>query len=282
MALVWFEQFKNRFVYNALFIVAVVFAQPAMAVQVEFEFGGGLMKFDYAEYNGSAVFLDGETGFIPGGVLKLKLNSQSVYSEFVGQLYGNTIQYDGQTQGGTPVQTDSDAVIFDTHYKFGFKLSQARNHGPYLGLGYRYWFRNIRSGYDINGNPVAGLLEEYYWNYGLLGYSGSFRASEKMRVGFDIRHTKMFNAKMDVDFLGFGGYDDAQVNLGEEFGSRISVPVKMIMRGYSLIVSPYYERIDIGKSNTVRLTSGGVPTTTLILEPRSETRNVGIEITWLW
>lgn len=276
------KQIKYRFFYNAIFVAMIVFVQPVMAVQVEFEIGAGLMNFDYVEYDDNGVFLDGESGLMPGAVMKLKLNSQSAYSEFVGQLYANTIEYDGQTQGGTPVQTDSDAVIFDIHYKFGFKLSRARNHGPYLGLGYRYWFRNIHSGYDINGNPVAGLLEEYYWNYWLLGYSGSFRTSDTVRVGFDIRHTKMFNAKMDVDFLGFGGYDDTQVNLGEEAGLRLSAPVKIIMRGYSLIISPYYERIDISKSNTVRLTSGGVPTTTLIHEPRSETRNVGIEITWLW
>ena len=40
--------------------------------------------------------------------------------------------------------------------------------------------------------------------------------------------------------------------------------------------------INIGKSNVVRATSGGLPTNYVTWEPRSETRNVGIEITWLW
>lgn len=53
-------------------------------------------------------------------------------------------------------------------------------------------------------------------------------------------------------------------------------------------MTPYYEIIDIGKSNLVTITKGGVPVTGCtpdpcqLYEPRSETRNVGVEITWVW
>ena len=273
---------KKHLFYNVIFIFGMMFTHAATAEQVEYHFGVGLIKFDYAEYSDSNIFLDGETGFIPGIILKRKQKYSGSYTELVGQLHANTIDYDGQTQGGTPLQTKSDAIIIDTFFRLGSYFDSARNHSPYIGLGFHYWLRNIHPGYDINGNPVAGLLEEYYWGYLLAGYEGHFSVSDNVEMGFDIRSTLMLNAKMDVDFLGYKNYDNTQVNLGNEFGLRFAVPIKIKMRRQSLIVAPYYEIIDIGRSNNVRVTSGGVPTGTVIYEPRSETRNIGIDVTWVW
>lgn len=268
--------------FYAIIITGLISTSVSVASEAEYHIGVALMKFDYDEYTDNNVFLDGESGFIPGVVLKRKQDHTTYYSEWVGQLHGNTINYDGQTQGGTPLTTKSDAVIFDTHFKLGFHFAEAQNHGLYFGLGYRYWFRNIRSGHDINGSPVAGLLEHYYWLYGLFGYAANYTVNENVNVGFDIRLTNMINAKMDIDFLGYNNYDNTQVNLGNRSGARFAVPIQIKTRNRSFIVSPYYEIIDIGRSNNVRVTSGGVPTTIEVYEPRSETRNVGIEITWLW
>ena len=273
---------KNRSVQFVVFILIVAFAPVAFAVKVEYQLGTGLMDFNYTEYDDNNKFLDGETGLIPGVVHKLKLKSQKNYTEFVGQAYANTIEYDGQTQSGTPLKTKSDAFIVDTHFKYGLRLSHARNHGPYAGIGFRYWLRNVRPGRDINGNAVAGLLEEYHWSYGLLGYRGDFHITEKMTLGFDIRHTYMFNGKMDVNFLGYKNYDNTQVELGNKAGLRFALPIQTKIRSHRLIFSPYYEILDIGKSNSVRVTVDGVPTNTVIHEPRSETRNMGIEVTWRW
>lgn len=268
--------------FYAFIVTALMSISVSVASDPEYHFGVALMQFNYDEYNDNNVFLDGESGFIPGVVLKRKQEYATYYSEWVAQLYGNTINYEGQTQSGTPLTTQSDAVIFDTHYKLGFHFAEAKNHGVYVGLGYRYWMRNIRSGYDINGNPVAGLLEHYYWLYGLFGYAANFTVSDKVKVGFDIRQTNMINAKMDVDFLGYNNYDNTQVDLGNKSGTRFAVPIQIKTRESSLIISPYYEIIDIGRSNNVRVTSGGVPTAIVIYEPRSETRNLGIEVTWRW
>lgn len=275
---------KNRSVsvQFVVFILVIAFSPVSFAAKVEYQLGTGLMDFNYAEYDDNNIFLDGETGLIPGVIQKLKLTSEKFYTEFVGSAYANTIEYDGQTQGGTPLKTKSDAVIIDTHFKIGSRLSPANNHGPYAGIGFRYWLRHIRPGRDINGNAVAGLLEQYHWNYGLLGYTGNFHVSENMTLGFDIRHTHMFNGKMDINFLGYKNYDNSQVVLGNEAGLRLALPIQAKIRSHRLILSPYYEILDIGKSNSVRVTVDGVPTNIVIHEPRSETRNVGIEITWLW
>lgn len=276
------KSFFNRTAFIVgIFLVQV--SQSSMAQKSSFEIGAGLMAFDYAEYDDDNVFLDGETGLIPGVIVKLKTNKK-IYYEWEGSLYYNRIDYDGQTQSGTPVKTNSDALIIDTHFKVGINLDPSFGRGQklYGGMGYRYWYRNILSGQDINGDPVVGLLEEYRWFYGLLGYEVHFDASKDVKVGFDFRLTKMLNARMDVDFLGFRSYDNKSLDLGNKVGARLAIPVKIKMRHASLIVAPYYEVIDIGKSNTVPLTSGGVATNSEIHEPRSETRNAGIEFTWLW
>jgi hypothetical protein len=273
-------------IFNKVILIVgmiVVFSSRSYATE-KFEIGTGLMAFNYAEYNNNDVFLDGETGLIPGIILKIKNTNKSSYIEWVGSFYYNKIKYDGQTQSGTPLTTISDAAIVDTHFKIGknFAPSYGREQSLYMGLGYRYWLRNIYSGYDVTGNPVAGLLEEYHWYYGHVGYTARFDASENVKVGLDFRLTKMFSAQMDIDFLGFKSYDNTSVNLGNKIGARLAMPIEIEMAQSIFFLTPYYEIIDIGKSNSVRVYSGGVATNTVIYEPRSETRNVGVELTWLW
>ena len=273
---------QNWLVISFMGMILLLPAQ-LLAEPTRFEIGVGLLDFDYVEYDDNNVFLDGESGLIPGVIAKVKTDDR-IYYEWEGSVYYNTIEYDGQTQGGAPVKTDSDALVIDTHFKVGVKLAPAygRNQKIYAGLGYRYWYRNIRSGQDIFGNPVAGLLEEYSWYYGLVGYEVYFAASSSVNVGFDLRLNKMFSAKLDVDFLGFNGFDNSELHLGNRVGARFAVPVEIKYPSSTIIVAPYYEIIDIGRSNDVRVLSGGVPTTTVIHEPRSETRNIGVEVTWLW
>lgn len=289
----------KRLLSRSLFaagILVIQASQFSIAQESSFEIGAGLMAFDYVEYDDNNLFLDGESGLIPGVILKLKTNNR-VYYEWEGSLYYNKIEYDGQTQSGIPITTKSDALIVDTHFKIGLNLSPSFERGQklYAGMGYRYWYRNILpTVIDLPGSPddgktVSGILEEYSWYYGLLGYEVHFDASKDVKVGFDFRLTKMLNAKMDIDFLGFRSYDNTSVDLGKKVGVRVAVPVEIKMRRSSLIVAPFYEVIDIGKSNIVALTRNG----NLVddnsdgfydsaLEPRSETRNVGIEFTWSW
>lgn len=280
------KMIKKNFFLHIIFILLYSSSALLNAEEVEYQFGFGLMAFNYAEYLDNNIFLDGETGFIPGLVFKRKKYDQNSFTELTGKIHGNIIKYDGETQSGTPVKTNSIAIIFDGLFKFGLRI--ANKHEPYIGLGYRYWYRNILSGRDIFGNSVAGLLEEYYWPYTSLGYTAVFRTSGKVKTGFDIRFTRMFNAKMDINFLGFKGYDNTRVNLGNQSGLRFAIPVQLKTGKTSLTVTPYYEMINIGKSNSVVITQSGVPVTGCIVdpcqlyEPRSETHNMGIDFTWIW
>lgn len=277
------KSFKQVFI-NSVWMVVIFASEVNVAAESELQMGVGLMAFDYVEYDDNNIFLDGESGIIPGIILKLNTDKGKSYSEWVNSLYYNKIEYDGQTQSGIPLITVSDALIIDSHLKLGKRFNSAygREQSIYVGLGYRYWFRNIIPGRDINGNAVAGILEEYHWFYGLLGYAVHFNAAKKVNVGLDFRLTQMFNAKMDIDFLGFKSYDNTSVNLGNKIGARFAMPIEIKMSKDSFFITPYYEIIDIGKGDSVRVYSGGAATTSIIYEPRSETRNVGIELIWSW
>lgn len=280
---------RTAIIVGIFFIQVVQSGQLSLAQETSFEVGVGLMDFDYVEYDDDNVFLDGESGLIPGVIMKLKTNKR-IYYELEGSLYYNKIKYDGQTQSGIPITTKSDALIVDTHFKVGLNLepSFGRKSKMYGGIGYRYWYRNILPTTIssplsfFNGSSVAGILEEYSWFYGLAGYAVHFNASNNVNVGLDFRLTKMIDAKLDVDFLGFRGYDNNTLSLGNKIGARFAVPITVKTKKYPFFITPYFEIIDIGKSNSVPLTQGGVSTGFGILEPRSETRNVGVEVTWLW
>ena len=274
---------KLRILYNVIIVVAVTSTQAAVAANLDVYFGVGLMDFDYAEYDDNNTFLDGETGLIPGILMSIREQQKKFYIEAEGSYYSSNIDYDGFTQppSSTPVKTVSDADIIDVSLKAGYVTEQAGSW--YAGLGYRYWYRHIRSGQDINGQPVAGLLEEYDWFYFLAGLETHFQATANVSVGLDLRLTRMLDASMEIDFLGFQSRDNSRVELGLRTGYRFALPIKIKTRSQSaFLIAPYYEIIDIGKSNSVQVTSGGVPTAIFIHEPRSETRNLGIELTWSW
>ena len=272
-----------------LIVLSVCWWQVSVAEtsrDIEIEAGVGLLGMHYKEFDDNNVVLDREDDPIVGVRLLLREYYNGKFAELGGSFHSGSVTYLGKTQppDNTPVQTSSDADIFDIYFHFGkWRKQSATDYAVYAGLGYRYWFRYIRPGFDALNNPVAGIAEEYYWPYGILGMKFAFQTTSNVKIQLDLRAMRMFAAKMDIDFLGFGGYDDTSVDLGSRWGGRIGLPihVKLLPR-QQLIIEPYIEVIDIGKSNTVEVTSGGVPTGTLIYEPRSETRNVGLFVSWLW
>ena len=133
------------FISKSFFIVGLMWSSFVFAEETDVYVGVGLMAFNYTEFDDDNVFLDGETGLIPGAIIKFKTQGK-VYAEWVGRFYYNQINYDGETQiTKIPVTTTSDAFIMDAHVKIGNNLdvSYERQQAVYFGLGYRYWLRNI-------------------------------------------------------------------------------------------------------------------------------------------
>lgn len=268
-----------------LFILGLTTFSPTWATST-FHLGAGFdaMYFDYREFNGEDILLDKETGVMPGLHLSAALVGDKWYSELVYEYHLGTVDYDGQTQNGDPLTTETEEDIIDLSIIIGRYFGHASRHrsAVYGGLGYHYWERNILP----TGN-VAGLLETYKWSYALLGMKFSFLKSNQTGLLLDLRLRRMLDATMDIDFLGFtdingNQWDNTSLNLGEDWSYRVGLPyIVSISQNASLTIEPYISTWFIQRSNTQELTSDGQPLQVerlVIYEPQSETTNVGISL----
>jgi len=79
--------------------------------------------------------------------------------------------------------------------------------------------------------------------------------------------------------LDLAGFDAATLNLGSRNSVRVNFPIQFVDEaGREWALEPYWESWRLGRSADQRLTTVGVPTTTIVHEPRSETNIVGVTV----
>lgn len=128
---------------------------------------------NYVEPNGSltncvnggscANYSDEESGGLFGDGFSLSYMSQKMklYAHLSYQFASGHLNYNGATQGGTPVQATSGARIGDWNFKFGKGFSLTEDDRllltPYLEFGTHFWQRDL-------GLGTAGQFGEDYQN----------------------------------------------------------------------------------------------------------------------
>lgn len=267
---------KYRF-YIFLIVLGYVDTTTAGSANTKSEsyLGLSLLDMTYKEFDDSGVLLDREDGVIPGFVLRHKSKKNNIFTDLSYSYHSSDVEYDGQTQSGIPAKTRSDAHIYEFQFKIGKELDNKNQNtfDIYAGLGYRFWQRNIRSTFI-----ASGIYEEYDWSYYILGTRIPLFGTYRNNLTMDIQYTAMIDADIFVELSDFGA-DDLSLALGKEDGYRLSLPWRIQNSNRSIwIIEPYYESWDIGKSEIKPITINGIPTNFIIWEPRSETRNVGINI----
>lgn len=254
-----------------------LFAVSAFAsnrpVSENISLGFALQDFGYKEFSDQNTLLDREDGLIPGisGAYSRQTGKYSLDINF-SYLKGNVV-YDGQTQGGIPLKTKTNEQITDTSISLGIldALKLAKPSTLYFGFGYREWRRDI-----LPTGTVLGLFETYHWYYGFIGGMVELLKNEKLTLWLDGRLTRPMNPIMRVCLSGF---DCADLNLGVNTSGRVSLPIHyQLYPNNKLIIEPYFESWDFGRSPGEALTINGALTGAVILEPRSETRNIGINV----
>ena len=246
--------------------------------------GLSALDFGYTEYSESGHVLDEENGWLKGFKTRLEHTwRESAYFASIEALYlSGTVQYDGRTQIGTPVEARTDESIIDLLTLAGFRNCSLLDRciRLYAGLGYHYWKRLIHSAYTKTSSPqpVAGILEYYNWTYATMGIRVPvLKQTQDEGLELDFRLNYMLQAQMEINFLGYREYDNAKFDLGEDWGIYLGVAYRTsLAKGYIILIEPYYEQWDIKKSNSVEVTRSGAPTGVRFSEPASETRNYGI------
>ncbi len=259
-------------------------AAPARAASI----GLSTMDFGYKEFDTDGTLLDREDGWLPGVSVGLVETRARWYGELQAAVYGGGVTYKGQVQSrdptvdGQPIRSDTDQIVADGSFQLGHWFGPAARPrwAAYGGVGYRYWSRDIQAGRLPDGTPVSGLLEHYRWWYALAGVKVNLLQQARSLVQADLRFTRTLGPTMDVDFRGYQGLDNAQLDLGERTGYRLALPwrVRAGVRSEISLV-PFYEAWDIGRSAPEVATGGGVPQG-IVVEPRSETRNWGLSVNY--
>ena len=254
---------------------------------IEFIGGGSLLRFDYSEFNTDNSLLDSETGIIPGFIIGATYHQPDWFAQTTFNYHSGDVDYSGHTQSiyieydGLPINSTTNTQIADTTFLLGksFISPYLYEHTLFGGFGYYKWRRHIQPSNLANGTRVAGILEFYSWFYLVAGVSTPVYSDKQSSVELDFRFTHMLQATLDVDFLGYGGYDGTTLDLGETLGYQLRLPWKYIFDQDKVItVEPYYIYWDIERSNVKTLTRNGVATNSTVVEPRSETRNLGVSI----
>lgn len=255
---------------------------PALAGNHQtIDVGFDLMYFDYSEFDQGGTLLDQETGWLPGLVAGWRYQWPQWFVAANVDYHGGNVTYDGETQpAGIPLVTTTMTHITNLRIMGGhtFRGLDGAASSLYGGLGYHYWYRNILPGTDINGNPVSGLLENYHWTFVFLGVELGMYESRATRLALDLRVKHLLQGTMDIDFLGFGGFDDTTVDLGVGGSYRLGIPLSFVVaNGARLVIEPYFNSWNIPQSPTSNVTINSVPVA-FVYEPRSETRNFGVSL----
>jgi len=233
----------------------------------------GSLKFKYNEYREDGTWFDSETNDkynINGGYITYEQDLGAYHSgdqtyqqklELNYSFHLNRTDYDGYLQNkltGAIIGTykgSTDNYLHQGHirYKAINKLGK-HDLGIFVGLGYRYWERDILGQY--------GFLETYQWPYYEVGmswrwYDGSFF------TGLDASYQKAYKPTMYAHTSGGLDFD-----LGDTKGYKFDIPLGYKINDTWSIAAHYiYDRWDIGRSNIIKTSTG------IAREPDSETEN---------
>lgn len=231
----------------------------------------GIMHFDYEEFD-SGGSLDREEGYLPGLGVGLQLARGGLFAETTLEAWSGRVDYASAT-----VSTETDEDLLDWNAIAGYTLFALadRRLSLYAGPGYRHWQRDIRS------TPTAfGLDETYRWWYASVGLRAESKVTEGLSFQADLQLRRTFNPSVDVHFKI--GYDDVTLDLGEANGARAAFTLESrVDRNVRVFVTPWFEYWKLGRSTEIVLTQNGVPVGS-VFEPRSRTRNLGINAGVRW
>ncbi len=266
-----------------LTMAAPVFAEQAQpsgagenGLKISLGYDGAYMHYSEDQPFGAGVF-DKENGWMNGLSAEIRYDRAFSYPLFArvdfDYLDSNHVKYIGglQTGNGTivPYNATTPDVFYKTEFDFGYKVWNPGRFSlaPYLGVGYRDWVR----GQDT----LPDYRETYTWWYGAIGMEARCRATKRLLAGVDAALFLPFGQEMSTSISHT--IDPATFHIKSRPGWQVEVPISydIYTTGAGrfaafVFLTPYYERWDIGQSQTITLTVNGQPVGAA-LEPASHT-----------
>lgn len=260
--------------------VSFTFAATANSSLVDtynFKFGLDVRRVNYEEpdlnvdIDGSMYGFSGE--FTYHGISQM---DNYIMAALELEALGGGLDYEGQTQTGTPVETSCDDWLVETRGLIGYEYltDNANIITPFIGLGYRYWNNKIEG-------AVGYEREVQYW-YAPIGIKSLGSLSEEWSGGLTAEFDLFLGGTVKSHLSDFdSSYNDPEVDQDpfEGYGLRFSVQFTRDFetRGHSLTFEPYVRYWDIDRSDREDLTSNG-STIAQVYEPENETTSFGMKL----
>jgi len=235
--------------------------------------------FDYTEFDTFGNKYNKERGGIPGLELALKIKyfNQRLKSSLSATLLESDVKYTGRTNRGAlhTTRTDERIAILSMRTQLLFSHRSNRRFWTFLSLRNYEWQRDIRP-----KNNIAGLFEVYEW----LETSAGIRLNIENKnvpswaVEVSLLHTGLFNYFSPTIYVDLAQVEGGTttLDLGSDTGYRLLFEISQnIQHNMKVSVLTYHESWDFGRSNT-QFSTGGARQL-LVTEPRSETRNSGLQ-----
>ena len=213
-----------------------------------------------------------ETGLLPGIKLAFTHSQDDSHFQLHASQFDRNVDYDGQTQGGTPHQTETDTRLF----KLGFKIIPEKiNLLPgrlFIGVQHWRWERDI-----LTRNNVQGLHEIYSWQEMELGIQFKSDLVRQSWYWLDLSGLYIFSPNMDIRLPT----STVKLDLGSEFGFRLRTGKTWQGNDTTqLSLGLFAEYWEFGRSNTV-FTPDFYGRSAYLTEPRSESFHSGVELSFL-
>lgn len=228
-------------------------------------------NFVWKEYEGSSRLLE-ESGPRYGLGIFRHYQRNGLTFRPMAEVYGGNVDYDGQTQGGTPVVSETNYLGGKAGFDVGgvITLDPAFSLEPFIGFGAEYWERDIESG--GGGVGYREQWESYSVRGGLRGETGS--GSRGARIFGEAALKWPFSNANRADFPVIG---KVKVRPEGELGWYAEAGVK----AGPVRIAFFYEMVNFSKSDeTVVPLGGGLAL--FVWQPDSEYYVYGLTAGWLF
>jgi hypothetical protein len=256
---------------KSIIIPAILLCHSAVSLaETQLSISPALLHFDYTEFSTTDQTLDTETGWLPGLEASLKYVITSNWSASINtSYYQGKVDYDGQTQQGTPHTTDTETSLF----RLGARADRLiyEDIDLFIAAQSHQWERDIQ-----DNNNISGIDETYEWYEYSLGLNTDFVITKKDRIKLEASYLLIRNATVFVD-LSRVDLGTTTLDLGDGAGARLNLSwLHQYKSDFNLGLGFFFEGWNFGRSNTRQLENG--TSIIFVTEPRSETRNIGLKL----
>ncbi len=239
---------KHSFIAAIFFVLGLCLCcAPAVIAATEVDLYVKVESFTWKEYSDGGSQLLKESGPISTLGISTKTDfANSLTLKAKGELFIGSVDYDGQTQAGTPLKTDTDYSGFRIEADMGkiFMVAEKSSLEPFAGLGWKSWLRDLQS-----SNTAIGYEETWSIVYARLGVRGDHVFSKQLKL--------FAEAGLNLPIYNENVVDLGGVDITIEPGKEASLFAEAGLKWKNLKASIFYEGMRFSKSGLEFIEVGG-------------------------